>query len=489
MKRKRSRLAISASVLVLLVGGVMTYNVEGARENARVVQRANERVRTLDELEQRVVDAESGQRGYLITGEKAYLEPYHAANARLGVVRQEVRELGLPPDDMKQLDRLLDSKFEELAYTLRLFESAKQQRAAEFVKRDTGKRTMDSIRSLLDELKRKEAERQREALARQRSRLDINQLIAATGGILAFLIALTAQLGLRKELEEQEEQANRFRALSELLSQQADQLKLSEVELASRLRRQHELTQQLQRHALSLERANRELDQFAYVASHDLKAPLRGIASLAAFIEEDAGPQLDAESRDNLGLLQARVKRMETLIEGMLTYARAGRRTELEDVDTRELCLEIVDMLNLDDSVVVEVAQELPTLCTERSQLQQVLMNLVGNAVKHGLPANCRVEISAKAEGDGWRFSVADNGPGIEQRFHERIFGFFERLQSRDEVEGSGIGLAVVKKIVDERGGRVWVESEPGSGATFHFLWLEHPEDTAVRALDDDAAN
>ncbi len=478
MKRVRSMLATSAGMLVLLVGGV-TYSVERARDHARVVQRTNERVRALDELEQWLLDAENGQRGYLLTADASYLEPYHAAVAGRGVMHQRVRGLGLDSEELVQLERLLTAEFEELAETIRRFDSAHQQRAAELVKRVAGKRTLSRLRARIRRLKRGQEERQLAALVSQRDRLDRNQLVAATGAILAFLIALMAQLKHNKELRDQVAQADRFRDLSELLTQQADQLKQSELELEARLGHQRELTTQLERHGESLERANHELDQFAYVASHDLKAPLRGIASLAAFIEADAGPQLDAESRDNLGLLQQRVKRMETLIEGLLTYARAGRRAELEDVDTRALCVEIVDMLNLEAASDVHVAEDLPTLRTERSPLQQVLMNLIENATKHAGGNGCRVEIFAELDAAGWRFSVRDHGPGIDPRFHQRVFGFFERLQSRDAVEGSGIGLAVVKKIVEERGGRVWVESELGAGATFHFLWREHPEDRA----------
>lgn len=229
--------------------------------------------------------------------------------------------------------------------------------------------------------------------------------------------------------------------------------------------------EELARVAAALERSNRELDQFAYVTSHDLKAPLRGIANLAQWIEEDLGGQVPAEVREHLALLKGRVHRMEALIEGILQYSRAGRAEgETEMVDTRALVHEIVDLLDPPEQVAIEVG-ELPTILTPRLPLQQVLQNLVGNAVKHLGRAEGRVRVDARAHNGGWEFSVADDGPGIAPEYHERIFGIFQTLQARDKVEGTGIGLSLVKKIVEHRGGRVWVESQEGAGATFRFTW------------------
>jgi PAS domain S-box-containing protein len=248
------------------------------------------------------------------------------------------------------------------------------------------------------------------------------------------------------------------------------------VEVTEQVRSRHEVerkAEELARLARALEISNRELDQFAYVASHDLKAPLRGIANLSQWIEEDIGVQnLSDDTREHLGLLRGRVHRMEGLIDGILQYSRAGRvREKAEPVDTGALLREVVDLLAPPANVAVQVQPDMPTLVAERLPLQQVFMNLIGNAIKYTRRPAARVEVGAREAGEFWEFFVRDNGPGIAPEYHDRIFGIFQTLEARDKVEGTGIGLSIVKKTVDSRGGRVWVESEEGAGATFRFLW------------------
>ena len=226
--------------------------------------------------------------------------------------------------------------------------------------------------------------------------------------------------------------------------------------------------------ALALERSNKELDSFAYAASHDLRAPLRGIANLAQWIEEDllTSENLKSDTREMLELMRVRMHRMEGLIEGLLQYSRAGRlHHDPERVNVGELVRDIVDLLSPPETVAILVERDLPTLRTERLLLQQVFMNLIGNAVKHAASENGTIEIGWKRVGPFYEFSVKDNGPGIAPEFHERIWGIFQTLEARDRVEGAGIGLALVKKIVEAQRGRAWVESAAGAGATFRFLW------------------
>jgi PAS domain S-box-containing protein len=228
---------------------------------------------------------------------------------------------------------------------------------------------------------------------------------------------------------------------------------------------------ELARVAGALEITNRELDQFAYVASHDLRAPLRGIANLSQWIEEDVGSDaLSGETRQHLELMRRRVHRMEGLIDGILEYSRAGRvRDRVEPVDTAALVAEVLDLLDPPEEVRIEVEEGMPTLAAERLPLQQVFLNLLGNAVKYARVESPRIRVGWARSGRFWEFSVSDNGPGIAPEYHERIFGIFQTLQPRDQVEGTGIGLSLVRKIVESRGGRVWVESEEGRGAAFRF--------------------
>jgi PAS domain S-box-containing protein len=224
-----------------------------------------------------------------------------------------------------------------------------------------------------------------------------------------------------------------------------------------------------------LEIINRELDQFAYVASHDLKAPLRGVSNLAQWIEEDLRESLHDGTREMLALLRSRMHRMEALIEGLLQFSRAGRvRQKPEPVDVGALVSDIIELLGPAETAEVLASPDLPTFTTEKLALQQVLLNLVSNALKYAERPDARIVIGVEDHGDEYAFSVSDNGPGIAPEFQDRIWGIFQTLQPRDRVEGTGIGLALVKKIVETRGGVAWVTSEEGQGATFGFTWPKH---------------
>ena len=227
----------------------------------------------------------------------------------------------------------------------------------------------------------------------------------------------------------------------------------------------------------ALERSNQELDNFAYVASHDLKAPLRGISNLSQWIEDDILSVASPETLEHLKLMRGRVVRLEALINGVLDYARAGRgKLGTERIDIGALLEDVFDVLAPQPGVVLRIATPMPTLTTSRTELQQVFMNFVGNALKYGAttpgdPSTVHVEVSAEEHPTQWLFSVADRGRGIPQEFHARIWGLFQTLQARDVVESTGIGLAVVRKVVENRGGTAWIDSEAGQGATFRFTW------------------
>lgn len=276
--------------------------------------------------------------------------------------------------------------------------------------------------------------------------------------------------GLNAQLEEQ---AVELETQTEELQTLTENLQETNVQLEAALAQAEEAREAAERAAVAATDAYRELDQFAYVASHDLRAPLRGIANLAQWIQDDLGDRLDGESREHMRLLQGRVRRMEALIDGILAYSRAGRRLATEAVDTGELAREAVELLAPGAGANVEVPADLPALRAERVPLQQVFLNLIGNALKHGRAwrPDVVVRVQWRDADDAVEFAVTDNGPGIPPEYQERIWGLFQTLEARDKVEGTGIGLAVVKKIVETRGGRAWVESAPGQGATFRFTW------------------
>ncbi|MCE7984970.1 MAG: PAS domain S-box protein [Caldilinea sp. CFX5] len=248
------------------------------------------------------------------------------------------------------------------------------------------------------------------------------------------------------------------------------QLKELNASLEERVRERTKALEQANR-ALSL--ANRELEQFTYAAAHDLRSPLRGIANLVQWISEDAAPVLSPDSQRHLATLGGRVTRLEKMLEDLLAYSRVGRvhyRSEL--VDVQQLVHSSLELLAPPVGFVVKAATPLPTFDTLHVPLALVFRNLLSNAIRHHhQPAQGQVVITVRDLGEWYEFCVSDDGPGIDPRYHERIFGMFQTLKPRDQVEGSGIGLALVKKTVESVGGRIWMESALGQGTRFYFTW------------------
>lgn len=220
-----------------------------------------------------------------------------------------------------------------------------------------------------------------------------------------------------------------------------------------------------------LREMNEELEDFAYIVSHDLKAPLRGISTLTSWLMEDYKDSLDEEGQDLVQLLNRRVGRMYGLIEGILQYSRIGR-TEVknESLDLNKIVLEVMESLEVPKGFEMSVDDNLPIILNDETQVRQIFQNFISNGIKYNDKGeNGSVKVSCQDLGEYWEFCVADNGPGIPPKYHEKIFQIFQTLQRRDDFESTGIGLTIVSKIIKNNAGTIRIESDIGKGARFYF--------------------
>lgn len=217
-----------------------------------------------------------------------------------------------------------------------------------------------------------------------------------------------------------------------------------------------------------LEQQNKELQHFAYVLSHDLKAPIRAISSLSHFIKDDIKVGNISEANDKLETLQSRIERMDKLLNGVVIYSKIGMsKVKKEDIDMNTLISEVIDNQNATDNFKFKIMSHLPTIYDVKSLIIQLFSNLIGNAVKFNDKEQGEVIIDYKDINNKHEFSIKDNGPGISQEFHEKIFVVFQTLNSRDSIEATGIGLSIVKKIIDKLKGNIKLESIENKGVKF----------------------
>jgi signal transduction histidine kinase len=288
--------------------------------------------------------------------------------------------------------------------------------------------------------------------------------------------------------------------LDELAMQMGIAIQQAELiaNLQSTIKKQHTTEQELRNRAVEigqtnvllfqtaglLEQRNRELDEFSYIVSHDLQAPLRGIANLADWLCKDLDGQLPAENLHQLELIQLRVLQMTALINGLLEYALVGREhVDPIGINLSELIAEVVDLLAPPSHLTVQFSPHLPILKTQALPLKQVLSNLIGNAIKYHDATNDgqsdgsrgKVDIVVTEEDAVWQFAVIDDGPGIAPEHHQKIFGIFQTLTAHNDANSTGIGLAIIKKIVESRGGTIAVTSALGQGSCFSFTWPKLP--------------
>jgi signal transduction histidine kinase len=297
-------------------------------------------------------------------------------------------------------------------------------------------------------------------------------ILRQDGGLVGVL-----QASDKYEGEFTEDDLNEFTHVAKMIATTFE-LEYVNQQLQRRAEELEKRTAELDRANEALEQSNVELQQFAYIASHDLQSPLRAIAGFAQFLQQDYQGQLDEKADEDIERIVAGCKRMQTMINDLLRYSRVESRSRpFEPTDLNEVFDDMVVILasSIQDSGGEVTRGELPTVTGDRSQLSQLFQNLIGNGLKyHGDHPPC-VNVSAENSGNEWTVAVHDNGIGIGAKHHERIFEIFRRLHTEDQYPGTGIGLAVCRRIINRHGGKIWLESEPGEGSTFYFSIPEPP--------------
>ena len=451
------------------------------------------------------INMETGLRGFLLTGKEPYLDIYSAGAGSFNAYLNDLRGMtGGEARDMAQLDRIeaiitrwRKTVVEPMIQLRRNIKTAKTMGdLGEEISSEMGKRHFDDSRQMLIEfrdveeglLKLRIDERDRD-IAKSYLFIGITLLAAVIiGAAFALVIGrgitspVRALTGVMQRLADGDtgvdipggDRKDELGLMAKTVEIFKENLtRIVQLQKATKVV-QHELEKQSD----ELERSNQELENFAYIASHDLKAPLRGISNLSKWISEDLGDSVDDETRENLDLMHSRVERLEGMLDGILEFSRVGRGNHKpEKVDANILVADVVDYLSVPEGCEVHISGELPTLVTEKIPLEQVFRNLIGNAVKHRDADEILIHVSGFEDKETCTFEVRDNGPGISEEFHERVFLMFQTLKPRDEMEASGMGLALVKKLIDYNGGDIFLESNPDKRNTvFRFTWNKSEE-------------
>jgi len=439
-------------------------------------------IRNSNSLNKGITDMQNALRGYLLKNDARFLSKYNACLKTIPfIISQQNQLLDVQSSQRRKLDsiqalhhlwlidagRIIAAKQKSVASTS--FNANYQALFASYFKRNKGSSYNEQIDSIFRAFNQHEYEvrnLRRSALAdsitqtKHFSILFSAVMILAGSGIAVYLVKrISRRIDSMVILAENISNGD----FTQVKDDKKDELSSLSVSLNT-------MSAKLSRNIKDLQKKNDELNQFAYVVSHDLKAPVRGIYNVLQWIEEDLEGEMSPKMRGYLNIIPERMRRMENLIDGLLDYARVSReKPPPEETDVKAVVEEIAEVI-VPGEFKLEL-HNLPRLRTEKLLLQQVFSNLISNAVRYASPVNPRINISCIEHTLVYEFSVTDNGPGIEEQYHQIIFEIFQTLRERDDKESTGIGLAIVKKIVDDKHCSIKVASSKGAGASFIFTW------------------
>jgi signal transduction histidine kinase len=432
----------SAFLLLAFVGSFCYRSIIQSNESARWVTHTRDVLKSIELLRYSMEAITSNIRGFLITGEDSYLATYRANLADVQKQRTEIRNLTADnPEQQRKLpalESLTAHRIERAEVLISLQRTAGFEAAAESIRSGPGKAITDDFQALADKFQAEELRLLALRKAEVKDRVGQTEAILILGTLLGLLITGIAGWSVQRDSTKRKE------AEANLL------LKMKE-----------------------LNRSNQELAQFASVASHDLQEPLRMVIRYTQLLSRRYKGKMDADADEFLAFAVDGATRMHQLIQDLLTYSRLGaKQARFTDTNSDEAFQKAI--FNLRGAIEGSGAQvthdPLPVVLADKIQLTQLFQNLVGNAIKYQKPGTPKIHVSAAMNGTKkWKFSVTDNGLGIDPENFEKIFGMFQRLHTREEFTGTGIGLALCKKIVERHGDSISVESQLGQGSTFRF--------------------
>ena len=405
----------------------------------------------VDQLRALATDAESGERGYLLMNEDRYLLPLQQATREFPIqvrtcLKFAEEEPALRPE-IERLAHLVTQRFTQAETVLQIQRTSGLRAALEAMRAGQSEATMDEIRTSVRKLLR-DLDAQRNAYLVNEHKL---RNFTFAFFVVGFLTTLLVTIWLYNAL------------LAHLYAREAAQVELQKLNA--------ELEERIEKRTHELQESNEELQQFAYVASHDLQEPLRTITSFSQLLEAKYKGKLDEDADEFIGFIVSSSRRMTDLINGLLSLIRLRKTGQpVAPVSFEKLLDDAAGSLQaaIRESGAGIEHGPLPSLMVDQVQFVQVFQNLISNAIKYKRNEPPRIQVQARREGSNWVISVTDNGSGFNQEFAERIFGLFQRLHLGG-VEGTGMGLAIARKIVERHGGRIWAESKESVGSTFFF--------------------
>jgi signal transduction histidine kinase len=489
-------LAAAASVLIGLALLVLIVAVSGQRAAAQTVFRSQDALSVANELEKSLISIENALNRFVDTRQDKHLEPVDRALASFPKQREELARLVSDDSGQQRRVRQIGVLIDDYVsfWPGPLIQLARQDgfdKAADQIETDGGRSRLDPIRRNFGRLFERERQviAEREKRAESRSRLAIRFGFGGLGLVLVLAAGFTLYLrrSVVRPVLEAADATGRVASgdlSTRLASDRVD-------ELGDLARGFNSMADSLQRGRDALEysnaeltRSNAELEQFASVTSHDLQAPLTTISMYAELLERRRARDPDGDAHDLVEGIRDATQQARALIRDLLEYSRAGRgRLSLEEIPASKIVDQALEALAgaIGQSGAEVTVGEMPTVLADRANLCRVIQNLVGNAVKFTADRTPRVRIEAERDNGLWRFSVRDNGIGMNPEHTARIFEPFQRLHGEEDYPGTGIGLAVCQRIIDQHGGRIWVSSKPGEGSVFHFT-LPAVESSAARS-------